>query len=852
MTNDLSYSLLHSYKASLSSFDEVFDANGQVKPYWKTLFATLENIGLDGLALRNREIIEKLKENGVTYNVYNSDSEDTRAWKLDPIPFLIHENEWKEIQEGIKQRAELLDLIYWDIYGPQTLIKNRVIPPELVFDNAGFLLPCFDLKQKLPQQLLMYACDMARGPDGKMWLLDNRTQSPSGSGYTLENRTVISQIIPELNKNIYRSRLSPYFSHLQGMVDKLGTVANESPNVVFLTPGPGNETYFEHVYLASYLGYTLVQGNDLLVRNGYVYLKSIEGLVRVDVIIRRVDDEWCDPLELKKESLLGVPGLLQVVRLGHVAVVNNPGACMLENYGFLAFMNPISKHFFGKPLLLNSVATWWCGQPKELATVLQNLDRLIIKKANRKQGFKSRYGRLLSASEKADLQKMIQANPKDFVAQEEVSLSTTPSFIDGKIQPRYAAIRAFLVGDGQNYQVMQGGLTRSSGQKDKFVISNQLGGISKDTWIVNDRPAEFHERIVLKKNVNTHPNHLLTSRNAENLFWVGRLYERTLSTTTFLKIILERLNSNDKGQKQRAYLVVLLKSLTHLTLSYPGFTDEENEELFEKPEPELLALIKNGNKPGSLAFAIKALLQTVNQVSEKWDTNTRRIFNLLDESHHSLQEIKGFGQIHFRLDKLLTRLLSFYGNMVETLPRDTGFYLLAAGKDIERILALISTLRSAFSFKNNEEVENELLETVLENHHLLAHYRHIYKSHTSLIAALDMVFLDKNVPYSFSYLLDNLAQNLGKLPKGNDFNRLSAEEKMVLEASTLIKLVDTDALVLADSENQYREQLDKTLAGVYSLISQVTGVLTSQYFNHSSILQTQSESIEKLTQDEDV
>ncbi len=325
---------------------------------------------MEELELRNQEIINKLKENGVTYNVYNADNGGNRAWKLDPIPFLIHQKEWQNIEKGLKQRAHLLDLILKDIYGPQLLIKKNIIPAELVFDNSGFLQPCFDVKQKLQNQLLIYACDMARGPDGKMWLLDNRTQSPSGSGYTLENRTVMAKVFPELNKNIYRNRLSPYFIHLQQTVATLGNLSNENPKVVFLTPGVDNETYFEHVYLSSYLGYTLVQGSDLLVRDGFVWLKSIDGLERVDVIIRRVDDEWCDPLELRQNSLLGVPGLLQVMRMGNVAVVNPPGASVVENYGMMAFMQNACKFLLDEPLQMKfgSYLVVWTKQGAELRT----------------------------------------------------------------------------------------------------------------------------------------------------------------------------------------------------------------------------------------------------------------------------------------------------------------------------------------------------------------------------------------------------------------------------------------------------------------------------------------------------
>ena len=303
MIQDISLGLLETYKEKINSYDEVIDKNGQVKPYWQGLFDTLESIGVEELELRNEEIKKKLKENGVTYNVYDSNSESNRAWKLDPIPFLIHESEWKTVEKGLQQRARLLDLILKDLYGSQLLIKKAIIPAELVFDNSGFLLPCFDIKQKHNHQLLNYAVDLARGPDGKMWLLDNRTQAPSGAGYALENRIVMSKAIPELNQKTYRKRLSPYFSQLQQTVDSLGSNNNENPNVVFLTPGPGNETYFEHVYLSSYLGYTLVQGNDLLVRDGYVWLKSIDQLEKVDVIIKRLDDSWCDPLELRRDTL---------------------------------------------------------------------------------------------------------------------------------------------------------------------------------------------------------------------------------------------------------------------------------------------------------------------------------------------------------------------------------------------------------------------------------------------------------------------------------------------------------------------------------------------------------------------
>jgi uncharacterized circularly permuted ATP-grasp superfamily protein/uncharacterized alpha-E superfamily protein len=860
MIQDISLGLLHSYKEKINSYDEVLDQNGEIKPYWKGLFDTLESIGIDELELRNQEIVKKLKENGVTYNVYGANQESNRAWKLDPIPFLIHESEWKTIEEGLKQRAHLLDLILKDLYGPQTLIKNAIIPAELVFDNAGFLLPCFDIRQKHYKQLLNYAVDLARGPDGKMWLLDNRTQSPSGAGYALENRIVMSKVFPELNEKTYRKRLSPYFSQLQQTVDALGNNTNENPNVVFLTPGPGNETYFEHVYLSSYLGYTLVQGNDLVVRDGFVWLKSIDQLERVDVIIKRLDDEWCDPLELRRDSLLGIAGLLQVIRLGNVAVLNPPGTSILENYGLMAFMQNACKFLLKEPLLISSIATWWCGQTKELDFVLANLPKLIIKKTNRKQGFRSIYARLLNKEQLEDLKNLILKNPKDYVAQEEVSLSTTPAFINGSIEPRYAAIRAFLIAEGEDYKVMEGGLTRSSAVKDKFEISNQLGGISKDTWIITDAPTEYQEKSVERKNINSQLNNSLTSRNAENLFWLGRLSERTMALRSFLKIILNRLNENviKHGNEQPEFLVVLLKSLTHLTQTYPGFVGKEtkdgeifnNEAIFVNPITELLLLINDPKKVGSLVYNMQSLLNTINQVSEKWNNDTRHIIILLEDSLFALKNTNNINHVNHALDKLHIRLFSFYGNVYETSPRDNGFYLMEAGKNVERILSLISVLRSTFNYKKAEEEEALLMEAILENHHLLAQYRNIYKSHLSLKALINMVFLEKNLTYTLSFLLNTLTHYLSKLPKTNEPNQLSIAEKSALKASTIIKLIDVDDLIRVDEKTQFRPELDQTLSDVFELISNVSNNLSSLYFNHSVMQHSVLDTLENIATDE--
>jgi len=834
MLTEASVNLLQSYQNGLTSYDEVLDVNGRVKPHWKALFSTLEKLGISELKSRNLEIISKLRENGVTYNVYETPDGLNRPWQLDPIPYLIEQKEWNLIAKGLQQRALLLDLILRDIYGPRNLVKDAVIPAELVFDNTGFCRPCIDIRLPASKQLMLYAADMARGPDGQMWILDNRTQAPSGSGYTLENRIVMSKLLPELADGMYVSKLSPYFNSLQNTVLKLSDRSKDAPNIVYLTPGPNNEAYFEHAYLASYLGYTLAQGDDLLVRNGCVWLKSIDGLQKVDVIIRRIDDDWCDPLELREDSRLGVPGLLQAIRMGNVQVLNPPGISVLENHAFLAFMDNICQYFLGEKLIMPSVATWWCGHAKELNYVIAHLDELIIKKANRKSRFRSIYGRLLTRTQKEELVHMITRHPHEYIAQQEVSLSTTPSFVDGNIEPRYAALRAFLVADENGYHVMQGGLTRSSPVKDRFVVSNQYGGLSKDTWIVSDKTEDVQEKIVLTAPASVNKHISLPSRSAENLFWVGRYCERTMGVIKFMNITINVLNldRNFGGLAKQEHIKILLQSLTHLSSTYPGFIDEED--LLKDPYDEIIDLVANHNRPGTIAADIGSFLNSVNAVRNQWDLEIWRIVDLIDHGYRDIKNASSMNSnnIQKTLDGLYNNMFMFLGVISESMPRDNSYLLLETGKLIERILSRVSVIQSNFGVGNGLNVENELIEATLINHHMLVNYRQIYKSHLNVEAMLDMVLLEKTLPFSLVYMLDELKKNLGKLPATTRGERLNEAQKFVLEASTLVKLANISDLSKCNKELE-REDLFHLLSEISRLISSVSLTLTNMYFSHT-------------------
>lgn len=836
MVSESTRSLLDAYKSKLNSYDEVLAPNGSIKPHWEKLFASLERIGNEELINRAQEVKNKIRENGVTYNIYQRPGGLNSPWKLDLIPFLIEQREWQAISKGLQQRAVLLDLLLRDIYGPRNLIKNGILPAELVYNNTGFFRPCQDVKLPTPNQLIMYAVDMARGPDGRMWVVDNRTQAPSGSGYALENRVILTKIMPELAKDKYVSRLSPFFTQAQQSMFKVFREKSEYLNVVYLTPGPNNETYFEQAYLASYLGYTLVQGDDLIVKNGFVWIKAIDGLQRVDIIIRRVDDEWCDPLELRLDSKLGVPGLLQVIRNGNVLVLNPPGSSAVENTAFNAFLPSLCRYLLHEELILPSVATWWCGQPKELQNTLDNLGNLIIKKANRKQIFRSVYGKELSKDQLQQLRAQILKNPADYVAQEEVSFSTTPTFVDDHIEPRYAAIRAFLTATPNGYQVMDGGLTRSSAQKDKFTFSNQYGSVSKDTWIISDEAEVIRERIKLPGNTHQQSQTSLPSRSAENLFWAARYSERSMTATTFLMLTLNALNfqRNFGSQNKTQHIDILLKTVSSLIQIEPSFSDD-NKEDFKNPYPIISEGIANAAKIGTITSSIELFLRAMISVRERWNNVTWRTIDVIEHINYKLQQVQpdhNPNDTQNTLNSLQNNLFTFYGIVSEAIPRNDGYYLFEAGKLIERILSKIIILQSIFSIKTEPFIENELMEVVLMNHFALSHYRAMYKTNLEREFVLDMVLLDRQIPASLANLLDSLDQTISQLPQPT--SRLSKARRAILEASTQIKLIDITEIATVNSRTQAYEALDTLLSSVYALVLSVSESVTNQYFNHTA------------------
>src|SRR5664279_297266 len=818
-TNLLVNPVFRDYLYIHHSYGELVGKDGNIRPHWETFFKSYAELGEEEMNSRDNDTLRLLKENGVTYNIYGDPNGLNRPWKLDNIPFLLSREDWMSIESGLSQRAQLLNLILEDIYGERQLIRQGIIPMELIYNHAGFLRPCNGIRQPGKKQLIVYAADIAKSTEGRIWVVNDRTQAPSGSGYALENRTTMTRVIPELFNGLKVRHLSPYFSALRTGLNEIAPHGNLNPRIVILTPGSKNETYFEHSYLSSYLGFTLVQGNDLIVKDNFVWLKTMGGLERVDVILRRVDDIYCDPLELKSDSQLGIPGLLQCVRSGNVSLANPLGCSILENPGLMPFLQQISQYFLHEDLILPTIATWWCGQPRELQYVLDNLKTLVIKKIHRSAtGSSSIDGASLSASQLEACKQQIRLNPALYVGQEKVEISLSPSLIEGRIVPQKVLFRSFLVSNQDAYVAMAGGLVRSSADAENFIISSQSGGFSKDAWIISPEPGRVVA--VLKETpeeVAETYHDMLPSHAAENLFWVGRYTERILGNARFLRTVIQFLAEGNKlitdinRQTERS----LLEAFTKYSYTLPGFTGEDADELFADPWKELKDILFNEKRVGGIKYNFLQFHKAIHEVRDHWSTDTWRVIRGMEEGLQNGIPLSHQGHLHMlhTLDNLITSIVAFIGLNRESISREQGWIMLDLGRKIEQSLLVITMLKTTMVKKNNDQVEYNLHQSILMSNESLVNYRYKYRRPLQTLLVIDLLLFDPNNPRSLTYQVVRLKSYLQNLPKNNGGHSLTEYERLILEADTLLKLADKNELAIAEG-HEYRK-LNAFLSKLY-------------------------------------
>lgn len=816
-----------------SSFDEMFDNECNIRPHWKDIIAGLENAGIKQLEQKQLEIDWRLEDNGVTYNIYNDPEGNNRRWNLDPIPLVITSQEWEEVSKGLRQRAKLLNLIFKDLYTEQRLIKEGIVPAEIVFGHKSFIPEVFNFKNKDYYSLRFYASDISRGPDGKFWVINDRTQSPSGLGYAIENRLTMNSISNDLYPNVEIKKMAKFIEGYKNMLKSLSPSNQENPLIALLTPGPLNETYFEHSYLSSYLDLTLVQGEDLLVKNNHLWLKSLKGLRRVDTLIRRVDAQYCDPLELKNNSHLGVAGLVNVVREDNLSMINPIGVGILENIGLNPFMKNIAKFLLDEELLLPQIATWWCGQKKELDFVLENLKNLIVKKIDRTDNIEVYFANKFNEEQLLELSEKIKKNPHYYVGQEIIDFSTTPSYSKGKIEPRNTVIRAFSYLDEDDYQVLQGGLIRVSPSKDSLVVSNQKGGASKDLWILGKDEDFIGNNIFKNRAFFDSRLENISTKRAENLFWMGRYLSRAITTARMIRFNLKsmlNINRYDDNTNSKQTTKILNTALTHLTMCYPGFLDEE----LKQPLAEIISLIKDKNRVGSLSFSLSLLSNLNASVKNLLTMEAWRIYEKMQKewNNYNKREVLSYKDHINELDKLLIYLMAYKELIDESIFKEQGLILYDIGCKIEISQLLISKLRSLLTLKLDKLLEYDVLDSMLNSYESYNSYRAYYKSSLDLKNVLDFLLFNTKYPKSLIYIITQLLEDLKELPKNSHSSRLSNFEEPVFKAFSMITLANSNKLLEIKEDEFIYKELENFLSIISDLLSKTSEELTKTYFSH--------------------
>jgi uncharacterized circularly permuted ATP-grasp superfamily protein/uncharacterized alpha-E superfamily protein len=852
--------------------------DGTVRTRWKQVAAELDGLGAGGLLARRVEVDRLLRNEGATYNISRDHQSRRQPWSLDPCPLVLDETEWASLASGVAQRVALLDQVFADIYGPRRLVAEGLIPAELVLGHPAFLRPCAEAagyERGDDPRLFLTAVDVVRDTSGAFRSIADRAEAPSGLGYALVNRSILSRVLPNLHRESGVERLAGFFRSIRRGVAAAAPEGVDQPRVVILTPGPLSETYFEHAYLASYLGYALVEGRDLVVDNNRVWLRSLVGFDPVDVIIRRVDDQWCDPVELRADSLLGVPGLLEVIRRGRVAVVNPLGAGVVEDPALTGLLGRLAPVVLGEELALRGPESWWCGHPLGLHHVLANLSRLVVRPVGPARFEPVVQGSTLSTSELAELGDRIRARPGAWTGEELIEPSTAPTVNEsGSLEPRPAVIRTFAVADPHGdtggihgFNVLPGGLTRVGPDPGALVITSRNDGTSKDTWVVSAQPALQQSawlrsaRTTVRPPVAADAVFALPGRVAAQLFVLGRTAEHAELVIRLIRTVLARLDQPlgvgmEGGAESLQVLLSALGSASGFDpVSEPGERERHpsassHRARADRTEAEAatvdpavpadrraLALLLDAGVAGSLVSSLGLLVDAAYSVREQLSGDTWQLVGDVEEDLARLRnrpptQLVG---VQSGLQRLLQALLALSGLSAENMERDSSWLFLDAGRRLERAQSLVRLVRTVLTTERAGVVEDLLLESLLKTSESLIIFRRRSGPIMEVAGAVDLLVYDTSNPRSVMYQLDRLVGHLSDLPKQSPAQRLGVEERLVLEATTLLRLTDAMQLAAVDEGTGRRLQLESVLGEVDRLLVELLDSLRRTFFLHERL-----------------
>lgn len=785
--------LLAGYDIQPGVADEMLDAQGVTRPVWRNFLDYLSRIPPDAFSQRLARGDQYLRDAGVYYRQYGEGGSSERDWPLSHIPVLIAEADWAGICAGLTQRANLLEAVARDLYGENRLAEEGYIPAELIAGSREWLRPLVGAIPRGGNFLNFIAFEIGRGPDGEWWVLGDRTQAPSGAGFALENRIATARVFSDFYTGTNVHRLAGFFRRFRDTLN--GMRGNDANRVSILTPGPLNETYFEHAYIARYLGFGLLEGEDLTVEGGQVMVRTVAGLVPIDVLWRRLDSNSADPLELDSTSHLGTPGLVSAARQGNVTLVNALGSGILEIRALLAFMPRLCEHLLGEKLAIPNIATWWCGQPGEAEHVRANASRMMIGEAlSTRLPFEldeqAALGGVLLSKATGSLDALIEKEGARLVGQEVVTLSTTPAIVDGTLQPRPMSLRVFLARTPEGWQVMPGGYARIGRVADSTAIAMRRGGSVADVWIVSDKPVEAETMLA--------PGHgpfarampgTLPSRSADNLFWLGRYVERTEGHLRLLRAYHLRLSESASGTNP-------LFDLIEKTLESRGL------------DPEITL-------PDGLFQTLDSAVNSASKIRDRFSIDGWMALNDLAKTARRLRKTVTPGDDNARaMGVLLRKVSGFTGLVHENMYRFVGWRFMSIGRALERAQFMTASLAAMA----DPEAPEGALDLAVEIGDSAMSHRRRYAVATTRETVLDLLGLDSMNPRSILFSANEIQEHVGFLPGANVHGQMSPLARAVLQMQASIAVLTPETL---DAEAL------EIIAGRVGVLSDL---LTSTYF----------------------
>ena len=827
--------------------DEVVTLDG-FREAAEPLAETIEHAGLAGMLAARAASRRFVDDEGITYGAGataeatgNGEAEATgtggaglvaegravptepRTWELDPIPLIFGAHEWARLDRGVRQRSALLDGILTDLTGEHRLVRDGILPGAAIHGHDGWLPQADGIRLPGPRQLVLPAMDLARDSTGTWRVFADRTQAPSGAGYAMANRRITARVLPDLHRTVDLARLRGYFYQLHKALMAAAPQTDEAPRIVILTPGALSDAAYDEALQSTVLGVPVVESEDLLSRDGRIWMRTTSGLSPVDVIMRRVDGGAIDQLDLRGDSRLGLPGMVEAARLGHVSLVNPISSGVLENPALIPYLPAMCRHLLGEDLLLQSTQTWWAGEPTHLSHIITHLSSLVVKPASRLSGT-TIFGWELTAEEREDLAQRIQAEPWRWTAQDPLTMSTAPVVTAGGLEPRHVVLRTFAVADEDDYAVLPGGLGRVAVRPDSGVISSLTGAMSKDVWIRDETTADEGGTLTSLKPVAGAPALPQTApppRVAADLYWMGRYAERAESAARLLRVADNLVDDHAArpGTTGHAAMLAILEAVTDVMSVRPGFRGEEAKERREDPLPHLRALTVDPRVTGSVAYSTHRAVMAAQAVRETLSVDTWLVMSRLERTlRHAVPD----DDLQELLMETLEGLLALAGIGVESLIRDPTWAFADAGKRVERAQQTVRLIETVLATERAPVVEGTTTESALLAAESVITYRRRLTGGlgglSPLQAAVDLLLRDTTNPRSVAFQVERLVEDLELI-----------EDEAVLPSAR--ELVDHVAeLDLDDLFHEGRAPFARVLSTIGQELRQVHQLFDETYF----------------------